>query len=99
MGRIQRRYQRRLPGRGGSTLSGFRSDEIFGFGDLYPTSSLRWEKDVHNFMVYATTGIPVGAYQPTRLATLGLGHWAVDGGVGYTYLDEKKELRDPSSSG
>ena len=43
-------------------------------------------------MVYATTGIPVGAYQPTRLATLGLGHWAVDGGVGYTYLDEKKGI-------
>jgi hypothetical protein len=40
-------------------------------------------------MVYATTGIPVGAYSPTRLAALGLGHWAVDGGVGYTYLDEK----------
>jgi hypothetical protein len=81
-----------LTGPGGSTLSGFRSDEIFGFGDLYPTSSLKWEKDVHNFMVYATTGIPVGAYQPTRLATLGIGHWAVDGGVGYTYLDEKKGI-------
>jgi Putative MetA-pathway of phenol degradation len=28
-------------------------------------------------------------YQLTRLSALGLGHWAVDGGVGYTYLNEK----------
>ena len=81
-----------LTGPAGSSLSGHRSDEIFGFGDLYPTTSLKWEKDVHNFMVYATTGVPVGAYQPTRLASLGLGHWAVDGGAGYTYLDEKKGI-------
>jgi hypothetical protein len=50
---------------------------------------LKWNKDVSNFMVYATTGVPVGAYQRTRLSALGLGHWAVDGGVGYTYLNEK----------
>ena len=78
-----------LTGPGGATSSGSRSDEIVGFGDLSPTASLIWSRDVHNFMVYATTGIPVGAYSPTRLAALGLGHWAVDGGVGYTYLDEK----------
>lgn len=78
-----------LTGPGGNTLSGSRSDEVFGFGDLYPTASLKWNRDVHNFMIYATTGIPVGAYQPTRLAALGIGHWAVDSGVGYTYLDEK----------
>lgn len=73
---------------GGNTLSGSKSDEVFGFGDLYPTLSLKWNKDVHNFMLYATTGIPVGAYQLTRLSALGLGHWAVDGGVGYTYLND-----------
>jgi hypothetical protein len=78
-----------LTGPGGNTLSGSRSDEVFGFGDIYPTASLKWTRDVHNLMLYATTGIPVGAYQSTRLAALGIGHWAVDGGVGYTYLDEK----------
>jgi len=78
-----------LTGPGGAALSGSRSDEVFGLGDPSPTASLNWSKDVHNFMVYATAGIPVGFYQPTRLAALGLGHWAVDGGVGYTYLDEK----------
>ncbi len=74
---------------GGTTLSGTRSDEVFGFGDLSPAVSLKWSRDVHNFMLYATAGIPVGAYQPTRLAALGIGHWAVDGGVGYTYLNEE----------
>jgi hypothetical protein len=54
-----------LGGPGGTPLSGFRSDEVLGFGDLYPTVSLKWNKDVSNFMVYATTGLPVGAYQPT----------------------------------
>src|SRR6516165_105530 len=81
-----------LTGPGGNTLSGSRSDDVLGFGDLYPTISLKWNKDVHNFMVYATTGIPVGAYQPTRLSALGLGHWAIDGGVGYTYLNETDNL-------
>jgi hypothetical protein len=52
-----------LTGPGGNSISGSRSDEVVGFGDLYPTVSLKWNKDVHNFMVYATTGIPVGAYQ------------------------------------
>jgi len=78
-----------LTGPGGNTLSGSKSDEVFGFGDLYPTASLKWNKDVHNFMVYATTGIPVGAYEASRLSALGIGHWAVDGGFGYTYLNEK----------
>jgi hypothetical protein len=78
-----------LTGPGGNSISGSRSDEVVGFGDLYPTVSLKWNKDVHNFMVYVTTGIPVGAYQLNRLSALGLGHWAVDEGVGYTYLNEK----------
>ena len=40
-------------------------------------------------MLYATAGAPVGAYDPTRLASMGLGHWATDAGVGYTYLNEQ----------
>jgi len=79
-------------GPGGNTLSGSRSDEIFGFGDLYPTFSLKWNKDVNNFMAYATTGIPIGAYQPSRLSALGLGHWAIDEGIAYTYLNEKRGM-------
>jgi len=68
--------------RNGSTL-----DERFSFGDLYPMMSLRWNHGVHNFMVYGTGDIPVGAYDPSRLANLGIGHGAADGGVGYTYFN------------
>jgi hypothetical protein len=38
-------------GSGGNTLSRSNSDEILGFGDIYPTATLKWSKDVHNFMV------------------------------------------------
>ena len=78
-----------LIGPDGSTQSGYQSDKVFGFGDLSPIASLKWNRDLHNFMVYATAGIPTGAYDPTRLAALGLGHWAADAGAGYTYLNEK----------
>jgi len=88
-GRNSTEVSKTLTGPGGATLSGSQSEEIFGFSDPSPTASLKWSRDVHNFMVYATAGIPVGAYESNRLAALGLGHWAVDGGVGYTYLDEK----------
>ena len=64
------------------------SDQVTGFGDLAPQASLRWKAGVHNFMTYATGNIPVGAYNPARLSNIGIGHSALDGGVGYTYLDE-----------
>jgi hypothetical protein len=78
-----------LTGPGGGTLSGTRSDDVAGFGDLYPTASLKWNRDNHNVMVYAATGVPVGAYSTTRISALGIGHWAVDSGAGYTYLNEQ----------
>ena len=70
-----------------ATRNGSILDERFAFGDLYPMMSLRWNHGVHNFMVYGTGDIPVGAYDPTRLANLGIGHGAADGGVGYTYFN------------
>jgi hypothetical protein len=67
-----------------------RSDSVTGFGDLYPTAQLFWNKGgVHNWMAYVTGGIPVGDYDPDRLANLGLGHGAIDAGGAYTYLDTK----------
>jgi hypothetical protein len=78
-----------LTGPGGGILSGTRADNVVGFGDLSPTASLTWNQNVHNYTVYATGGIPVGVYQTTRLSNLGIGHWAVDGGAGYTYLNEQ----------
>ncbi|WP_347340260.1 transporter [Bradyrhizobium cytisi] len=38
-------------------------------------------------MTYATGDIPVGAYDPSRIANLGIGHGAIDTGGGYTYLN------------
>jgi len=63
------------------------SSSVTGFGDLYPVAMLKWNHDVHNYMVYATGNIPVGAYDPNRLANLSIGHGAIDGGVGYTYFN------------
>jgi hypothetical protein len=62
-------------------------DERVMFGDIYPQAKLQWNAGVHNYMVYGTGNIPVGAYDAGRLANLGLGHAAVDGGFGYTYFN------------
>jgi hypothetical protein len=67
-----------------------RSESIFdsryGFSDLGPQGSLRWNSGVHNFMSYAAANVPTGTYDHTRLANFGIGHWAVDVGGGYTYF-------------
>ncbi len=63
------------------------SDSVTGFGDLLPMASLRWNAGVHNVMVYMTGDVPVGAYDPSRLSNIGIGHGAVDGGLGYTYFN------------
>lgn len=76
-----------LTGPGGGSISGNRSEAVTGFGDLFPQFSLKWNEGVNNYMTYFTGDIPVGSYDPDRLANLGLGHAAVDGGVGYTYLN------------
>jgi hypothetical protein len=71
------------------TKQGSLGDTTTGFGDLYPVASLRWNSGVNNYMVYATGDIPVGKYSSTDLANIGIGHGAVDGGVGYTYFNPK----------
>jgi hypothetical protein len=60
---------------------------VTGFGDMIPQVYLKWNEGVNNFMIYGWGDIPVGAYQSTRLANLGIGHGAADAGAGYTYLD------------
>jgi hypothetical protein len=71
----------------GNVISGNRTDTITGIGDLYPTASLKWNRGVDNFMVYLSGDLPVGAYRKDRLANLGIGHAAIDGGAGYTYFN------------
>jgi len=70
-----------------ATRMGSISDTTTGFGDLYPTATLKWHNGVHNWMTYMAGDIPVGAYDPNRLANIGIGHGAIDGGGGYTYLN------------
>ena len=65
------------------------ADARDGFSDLYPSATLRWNSGVNNFMIYGSGDIPVGTYDANRLANLGIGHGAADGGVGYTYFDPK----------
>lgn len=40
-----------LTSSGGNSTSGSRSDGVTGFGDLYPTATLKWNRDFHNVMV------------------------------------------------
>jgi hypothetical protein len=63
------------------------SDSLVSYGDLFPQATLKWNHGVHNTMVYGMANIPVGDYDPDRLVNLGLGHWSIDGGVGYTYFN------------
>jgi len=80
-----------LTGPLGNTVPFARSDSIseslWGFTDLVPQFSLRWNAGVHNYMTYVTGDIPVGAYDSTRLANTGIGHGAIDAGGGYTYFN------------
>jgi hypothetical protein len=69
------------------------ADSMTAVGDLSPAAALKWVVgDVHNFMTYVDGNVPVGNYDPSRLATIGLGRWAIDGGLGYTYYEDKSGL-------
>jgi hypothetical protein len=70
-----------------TTRFGSREDALTSYGDVVPTATLRWNQGVNNFMTYVTGDIPVGDYDPMRLANLGLGHGTVDAGGGYTYFN------------
>jgi hypothetical protein len=63
------------------------SDAVWGFGDMIPIATLRWNAGVHNYMTYITGDVPVGAYDSARLSNLGIGHGAIDAGGGYTYFN------------
>jgi hypothetical protein len=77
------------PGGIGVPFSRFDSitSSIVGFADLIPQFALRWNAGVNNYMTYITGDIPVGMYDSTRLANLGIGHGAIDAGGGYTYFN------------
>jgi hypothetical protein len=71
----------------GFSRFGSRTDDVVEAGDLYPMFNLRWNEGVNNLMTYITGDIPVGGYQRTSLSNISIGHYALDGGAGYTYLN------------
>ena len=82
-----------------ATRYGTIDSSLTGFGDLYPQASLRWNMGVHNVMTYVRGDIPVGAYDPRRLANLGIGHGAIDGGAGYTYFNPQTGIEASAVTG
>jgi hypothetical protein len=62
-------------------------DSLTSYGDLVPNAELLWNVGPSNYMAYVTGDIPVGDYNPIRLANIGLGHGAIDAGGAYTYLN------------
>jgi hypothetical protein len=78
-----------LTGPMGNTIALSRTQDLTSFGDVIAQITLKWNKGVNNFMVYGTGDIPIGDYDPARLANLGIGHGAIDFGGGYTYFDPK----------
>jgi hypothetical protein len=72
----------------GSATERSISDRLTGVGDLFLQPSLRWSQGVHNYMIYGLMNFPVGTYDPSRIVSLGLGHWSIDGGGGYTYFNQ-----------
>ena len=86
-GRNQASAALSLTGPLGNTIALNRTQDLTSYGDVIPQVTLKWNQGVHNFMVYGTGDIPVGDYDPNRLANLGIGHGAIDLGGGYTYFD------------
>ena len=76
-----------LTGPLGNTIALNRTQDLTSYGDVIPQVTLKWNQGVNNFMVYGMGDIPVGDYDPARLANLGIGHGAIDFGGGYTYFD------------
>jgi hypothetical protein len=72
-----------------ATRQGTLEDGRDGFTDLYPQANLRWNSGANNWLTYVMGDIPVGTYSSSNLANLGIGHGAIDGGVGYTYFNPK----------
>ena len=65
------------------------TEAVTGIGDIGPMASLRWNFGVNNFMTYLTGNLTTGRYDPQRIANLGIGHNAIDGGGAYTYFNDR----------
>jgi hypothetical protein len=78
-----------LTGPRGNTLALNPQDSLFSGSDLYYPGSLRWNAGTHDFMTHVMGNFPIGDYEAGRLANIGIGHFSIDGGGGYTYFNPK----------
>ena len=99
LGRVDVGIDATLSGPNGGVFSYSENDTLTSVGDLYPSASLRWSEGVHNTMIYSMVGVPVGSYELGRLANIGINHWAVDVGGGYTYLDSESGREFSATAG
>lgn len=78
-----------LTGPMGNTIAFARTQDLTSYGDVIPQLALKWNFGTSNLMAYVQGDVPIGDYDPKRLANLGIGHGAFDWGGGYTYFDPK----------
>lgn len=74
-------------------------EQGWGLMDMTPMVTLKWEFGVNSVMTYVTGNVPIGYYNPDALSTPGLGFWAIDGGLGYTYFNSKIGLEFSAVAG
>jgi hypothetical protein len=89
IGRMRASVDTTLSGPNDGRVTRSTSDTATGGTDLEALGTLKWQHGSHNFLAYTLVGMPTGAYQFGRLANLGLNHWSIDAGGGYTYFDPK----------
>jgi hypothetical protein len=78
-----------LTGPMGNTIALSRTQSLTSYGDVIPQVALKWNFGTSNIMTYLQGDVPIGDYDPNRLANLGIGHGAIDWGGGYTYFNPK----------
>jgi hypothetical protein len=65
------------------------SQNIWGLSNMYPFMEIAWKNENYNWLVYLMGGLPVGNFDPYNISNLGTGHYAIDLGFGYTYLNKE----------
>jgi hypothetical protein len=90
VGRMRGTAEVSIAGPQGNTVTAQRTDTVTGGSDLYGLGTLKWHDGNNYYIAYTMFGVPTGAYQLGRLANIGINHWSIDGGGGYTYFDAKQ---------
>jgi hypothetical protein len=98
-GRIDANVAASLTGPLGNTINLSKTQGLTSFGDVIPQVTVKWNQGVNNFMIYGTGDVPIGDYDPNRIANLGIGHGAIDFGAGYTYFNPHTGIEFSGTAG